>query len=125
MCYWFEEFYEVFVEFFDLYDKYIYDQSEWCFVVECDGEKVGLVELVEINYVYCCVEFQIIIFLEYQGKGLVICVVKLAMDYGFIVFNFYKLYLIVDKENEKVIYIYCKFGFLVEGELMYEFFING
>lgn len=47
------------------------------------------------------------------------------MDYGFIVFNFYKLYLIVDKENEKVIYIYCKFGFLVEGELMYEFFING
>lgn len=125
MCYWFEEFYEVFVELFDLYDKYIYDQSEWCFVVECDGEKVGLVELVEINYVYCCVEFQIIIFLEYQGKGLVICVVKLVMDYGFIVFNFYKLYLIVDKENEKVIYIYCKFGFLVEGELMYEFFING
>lgn len=25
MCYWFEELYEVFVEFFDLYDKYIYD----------------------------------------------------------------------------------------------------
>lgn len=56
---------------------------------------------------------------------MVIRVVKLVMDYGFIVFNFYKLYLIVDKENEKAIYIYRKFGFSVEGELMYEFFING
>ncbi len=26
---------------------------------------------------------------------------KLAMDYGFTVLNLYKLYLIVDKENEK------------------------
>ena len=51
MRYWFEEPYEAFVELSDLYDKHIHDQSERRFVVECDGEKAGLVELVEINHV--------------------------------------------------------------------------
>ncbi|MEH0117159.1 spermidine N1-acetyltransferase [Escherichia coli] len=119
MRYWFEEPYEAFVELSDLYDKHIHDQSERRFVVECDGEKAGLVELVEIN------QFQIIISPEYQGKGLATRAAKLAMDYGFTVLNLYKLYLIVDKENEKAIHIYRKLGFSVEGELMHEFFING
>lgn len=44
MRYWFEEPYEAFVELSDLYDKHIHDQSERRFVVECDGEKAGLVE---------------------------------------------------------------------------------
>ena len=118
MRYWFEEPYEAFVELSDLYDKHIHDQSERRFVVECDGEKAGLVELVEINHVHRRAEFQIIISPEYQGKGLATRAAKLAMDYGFTV-------LIVDKENEKAIHIYRKLGFSVEGELMHEFFING
>ena len=101
MRYWFEEPYEAFVELSDLYDKHIHDQSERRFVVECDGEKAGLVELVEINHVHRRAEFQIIISPEYQGKGLATRAAKLAMDYGFTVLNLYKLYLIVDKENEK------------------------
>lgn len=125
MRYWFEEPYEAFVELSDLYDKHIHDQSERRFVVECDGEKAGLVELVEINHVHRRAEFQIIISPEYQGKGLATRAAKLAMDYGFTVLNLYKLYLIVDKENEKAIHIYRKLGFSVEGELMHEFFING
>ena len=48
-----------------------------------------------------------------------------TMDYGFMVLNLYKLYLMVDKENEKAIHIYRKLGFMVEGELIHEFFING
>ena len=115
MRYWFEEPYEAFVELSDLYDKHIHDQSERRF----------LVELVEINHVHRRAEFQIIISPEYQGKGLATRAAKLAMDYGFTVLNLYKLYLIVDKENEKAIHIYRKLGFTVEGELMHEFFING
>jgi diamine N-acetyltransferase len=68
MRYWFEEPYEAFVELSDLYDKHIHDQSERRFVVECEGEKAGLVELVEINHVHRRAEFQIIISPEHQGK---------------------------------------------------------
>ncbi len=50
MRYWFEEPYEAFVELSDLYDKHIHDQSERRFVIECNGDKAGLVELVEINH---------------------------------------------------------------------------
>ena len=76
-------------------------------------------------FVHRRAEFQIIISPDYQGKGLASRAAKLAMDYGFTVLNLYKLYLIVDKENEKAIHIYRKLGFMVEGELIHEFFING
>lgn len=56
-----------------------------------------------------------------RGKGLATRAARLAMDYGFTVLNLYKLYLIVDKENEKAIHIYRKLGFMVEGELIHEF----
>ncbi|SPX55485.1 Spermidine N1-acetyltransferase [Klebsiella pneumoniae] len=125
MRYWFEEPYEAFVELSDLYDKHIHDQSERRFVIECNGDKAGLVELVEINHVHRRAEFQIIISPDFQGKGLATRAARLAMDYGFTVLNLYKLYLIVDKENEKAIHIYRKLGFMVEGELIHEFFING
>ena len=69
MRYWFEEPYEAFVELSDLYDKHIHDQSERRFVIECDGEKAGLVELVEINHVHRRAEFQIIISRNIRAKG--------------------------------------------------------
>ncbi len=56
-------------------------------------------------------EFQIIIDPAHQGKGLATRAAKLAMDYGFSVLNLYKLYLIVDQENERAIHIYTKLGF--------------
>ncbi|MEN5017742.1 spermidine N1-acetyltransferase [Erwinia sp. Eh17-17] len=125
MRYWFEEPYEAFVELSDLYDKHIHDQSERRFVVEHEGSNAGLVELVEINHIHRRAEFQIIIAPSHQGKGLASKAARLAMDYGFSVLNLYKLYLIVDKENEKAIHIYRKLGFEIEGELIHEFFING
>ncbi len=125
MRYWFEEPYEAFVELSDLYDKHIHDQSERRFIVENESEKVGLVELVEIDYIHRRSEFQIIIAPRHQGHGYATRAAKLAMDYAFSVLNLYKLYLIVDKENIKAIHIYNKLGFHTEGELIDEFFVNG
>lgn len=125
MHYWFEEPYEAFVELADLYDKHIHDQSERRFVVEHGEQKVGLVELVEINHIHRRAEFQIIIAPEHQGHGHARQAALLAIQYAFAVLNLHKLYLLVDSSNEKAIHIYRKLGFRVEGELIQEFFSNG
>ncbi|KRG11372.1 spermidine N1-acetyltransferase [Lederbergia galactosidilytica] len=125
MSYWFEEPYEAFVELQDLYDKHIHDQSERRFIVQKGTEMVGLVELVEIDYIHRRTEFQIIIDPLHQGKGYAKSATFLAMDYAFSILNMYKLYLIVDKTNEKAIHIYKKLGFQFEGELIDEFFVEG
>ncbi|MFT0533703.1 spermidine N1-acetyltransferase [Castellaniella hirudinis] len=125
MRYWFEEPYATFTELQSLYDQHVHDQSERRFIVECEGEKAGLVELVEIDHVHRRAEFQIIIAPDYQGKGLALRATRLALEYGFKVLNLYKLYLIVDQENKKAIHIYTKLGFVAEGRLQDEFFVNG
>jgi diamine N-acetyltransferase len=125
MHYWFEEPYEAFVELRDLYDKHIHDQSERRFIVEREKERVGLVELVEINHIHRRAEFQIIIAPEHQGKGYSTIATTLAMDYAFTVLNLYKLSLTVDRDNARAIHVYKKLGFLEEGTLRHEFFIGG
>ncbi|SRR5450830_1266567 len=125
MRYWFEEPCETFAELSSLYEDHIHDQSERRFVIDEEAQKIGLVELVEINYVHRYAEFQIIIAPEYQGKGLALCATRLALDYAFRVLNLHKIYLIVDTDNHKAIHIYDKAGFKVEGVLREEFFING
>ena len=126
MRYWFEEPYEAYVELVQLYDRHIHDQSERRFIIENDaGDLVGLVELVEINYIHRRAEFQIIIAPGWQGKGYALRATQLAIEYAFSVLNLYKLYLLVDKENYKAIHIYEQCGFIHEGELIGEFFVNG
>ncbi|RXR06587.1 spermidine N1-acetyltransferase [Pseudoxanthomonas composti] len=125
MRYWFEEPYETFAELSTLYDEHIHDQRERRFVVESQGRKAGLVELVEIDHVHRRAEFQIIIAPEQQGQGIASAATRLAMDYGFSVLNLYKIYLLVDRENHPALHIYQQLGFQVEGQLRHEFFING
>ena len=125
MSYWFEEPYEAFVELQDLYDKHIHDQGERRFIVQKSAEMVGLVELVEIDYIHRRAEFQIIIDPRHQGHGYAKTATRLAMNYAFSILNLYKLYLIVDKNNERAIHIYQKAGFQIEGELIDEFFVDG
>lgn len=125
MRYWFEEPFEAFAELTALYDAHVHDQGERRFLIECNEEKAGIVELVEIDYVHRRAEFQIVVAPEHQGKGLASAATKLALDYGFSVLNLYKLYLLVDKENHKAIHIYSKLGFTIEGELKHEFFVQG
>lgn len=125
MRYWFEEPYEAFVELVDLYDKHIHDQTERRFIIQSQAKPIGLVELMEINHIHRNAEFQIIIDPAYQGKGYASKATKLAMEYAFNILNLYKLYLLVDQENEKAIHIYSKLGFIKEGLLHHEFFVNG
>ncbi len=125
MRYWFEEPYEALVELEDIYEKHIHDQSERRFIVSLEGLNIGLVELVDIHQIHRNAEFQIIIAQEHQGHHYASEAAALAIDYSFRVLNLYKLYLIVDKENEKAIHIYEKLGFEVEGVLRREYYING
>lgn len=61
----------------------------------------------------------------YQGKGYATIATRLALDYAFTVLNLYKLSLIVDCENLRAIGVYTKVGFIEEGRLRHEFFVNG
>ncbi|AZV45582.1 spermidine N1-acetyltransferase [Peribacillus asahii] len=125
MSYWFEEPYEAFVELQDLFDKHIHNQGERRFILQQGTEILGLVELVEIDYIHRRAEFQIIIDPKYQGCGHSLTATRLAMNYAFFILNLHKLYLIVDKTNEIAIHVYQKAGFQIEGELQDEFFVAG
>ncbi len=126
MNYWFEEPYESFVELEELYLKHIHDLSERRFIAEdASGDMLGLVELVEINYIHRRAEFQIIVAPSHQGEGFGKQITKLALDYAFCILNLNKVYLIVSTENEGAIHIYKSTGFIEEGHLIKEFFVDG
>ncbi|SNC59069.1 spermidine N1-acetyltransferase [Sodalis endosymbiont of Henestaris halophilus] len=125
MRYWFEEPYEAYMELKDLYKKNIHNISERRFIVDKQGISIGLVELVDIDYIHRRSEFSILIVPEHQGKGYASIATHLAINFGFMVLNLHKLYLIVDENNTKAIHIYTKLGFKQEGILLKEFFING
>ncbi|KVO95843.1 GCN5 family acetyltransferase [Burkholderia ubonensis] len=126
MRYWFEEPYETFAELSQLYDRHVHDQRERRFVaVDPQGELVGLVELIELDYIHRRGEFQIIIAPPCQGRGHAGHATRLAVEYAFKVLNLRKLYLIVDTSNAAAIHVYEKCGFRREAELIEEFFGNG
>ncbi len=126
MSYWFEEPYESFDELEELYNKHIHDNAERRFVVEGANQAlIGLVELIEINYIHRSAEFQIIITPEHQGKGYAKTLINKALDYSFTILNLHKIYLHVAIENEKAVYLYEQCGFIEEGHLVEEYFING
>jgi len=126
MRYWFEEPYETFTELSQLYDRHVHDQRERRFVaIDRASEIVGLVELIELDYIHRRGEFQIIIAPHAQGHGYATSATRLAIDYAFSVLNLRKLYLIVDRDNAAAIHVYEKCGFQHEAELIEEFFSNG
>ena len=126
MGYWFEEPYESFVELEELYRKHIHVQSERRFIVEDTAhERVGLVELVEIDHLHRRAEFLIMISPDQQRRGYARAATRLAINYAFRVLNLYKLYLLVDVDNASAIHVYETVGFQREGVLVDEFFADG
>lgn len=126
MNYWFEEPYESFVELEELFRKHIHDQSERRFIVDDrDAQRVGLVELVEIDHLHRRAEFLVMVSPEHQGRGYARAATTLAIHYAFRVLNLYKLFLLVDVDNAPAIHIYESLGFQREGVLVDEFFSDG
>ena len=126
MGYWFEEPYESFVELEELYRKHIHDQSERRFIIQDrQAERVGLVELVEIDHLHRRGEFLIMVSPEQQGRGYAKAATQLAIHYAIRMLNLYKLYLLVDVDNARAIHIYESAGFRREGVLIDEFFSDG
>jgi len=52
MSYWFEEPYQSLSELQSLYKKHILDESERRFIIEEESERIGVVELVEIDFIH-------------------------------------------------------------------------
>ncbi|GAB3136067.1 spermidine N1-acetyltransferase [Tsukamurella serpentis] len=125
MTYWFEEPFDALAELEDIYQRHIHDDRERRFVIEADGQPVGLVELVEINFIHRNCEFQIIVTQASQGRGYAGIATRKALDHAFRILNLHKVYLYVDVANERAAHIYRKAGFVQEGLLREEFFANG
>lgn len=125
MAYWFEEPYQSLSELENLYQKHILDESERRFIIEDNHISLGVVELVEINFVHRNCEIQIIIDPIHSNKGYAKKAFKMAIDYAFLVLNMNKVYLYVDVRNEKAVHIYKSNNFIVEGNLQEHFYTRG
>ncbi len=69
MSYWFEEPYQSLSELENLYTKHILDETERRFIVEEGSTSVGVVELLEINFIHRTCEVLIIIDPQYANNG--------------------------------------------------------
>ncbi len=125
MSYWFEEPFDALGELEDIYERHIHDERERRFIIVNDGIPVGLVELMEINFIHRKCEFQIIVAPAAQGRGYARIATRKALDYAFRILNLHKVYLFVDVDNAPAVHIYSTIGFVEEGVLRDEFFSNG
>jgi len=125
MAFWFEEPYESLDELTSLYNKHIHDDDERRFVIDVENKFAGIVELANINFIHRTTEIQIIVKSDFQGYGLAKIAMYKGMDYAFSILNMHKVYLFVDTENHKAIHVYEALGFVKEGSLRQQFFVEG
>ncbi|MUV38989.1 Diamine N-acetyltransferase [Lentibacillus sp. JNUCC-1] len=125
MDYWFEEPYMSLEKLKDSYEKNLDSERHRQFILTQNGEKLGFVGLFGMNQRDRNAEFAIMIDPIHQGNGYAKTATQLALEYAFDRLNLHKVYLIVDKENEKAVHIYEKAGFTVEGTMKEHFYVNG
>lgn len=125
MSYWFEEPYQSLSELESLYQKHILDESERRFVIEEVQQSIGVVELLEINFIHRTCEVLIIVDPQFANRGYAKKAFKMAVDYAFLVLNMHKVYLYVDVSNEKAVHIYKSNNFEIEGKLKEHFYTRG
>ena len=125
MDYWFEEPYTTMGKMIKSYEAGQDSDLHRHFILYHLNEKVGYIALFDIDSRHRNAEFAIMIDPSQQGKGYATDAIRLIIEYGFNKMNLHKLFLYVDKVNEKAVHIYRKVGFQIEGELKKHFFVNG
>lgn len=125
MTFWFEEPYRSLTQLQNMYDENLEKDNARQFIVKKGDVKIGYVGLFGFEGVHRKAEFGIMIDKKHQGHGYASIATKLAMEYAFYRMNVRKLYLVVDRLNEKAVHVYEKMGFKKEAELEREFFVNG
>lgn len=102
-----------------LYDRYVW-------AVEIEGQHIGNVGIYHIDLVHRRAEaWTLIGEPAWRGKGLGQEAMALLLDYSFGGLGLNKLYLHVDEENIIAQKMYKKLGFIEEGKLVGEYFIQG
>ncbi|WP_026918851.1 GNAT family N-acetyltransferase [Gordonia shandongensis] len=125
MRYWFEQPHVALATLESTFDERLRTDTARRFVIDVDGRSVGLMELVYIDTVHRNCEFQIIVAPQEQGRGYARAATELALRYAFDTLNLHKVYLLVDTVNAAAIHVYETVGFVVEGVLREEFFVDG
>lgn len=125
MSYWFDEAYYSKVTLNEKFQKDQHNNNKRSFILTNEQKRLGLIQLLDIDFIHRHAEFAIMIDPAAQGNGYAFKATELAMNYAFTVLNLHKLYLYVDEENEKAIHIYKKCGYKSVATLEEEFFVRG
>lgn len=100
------------------------DRYVWA--VEIKGQHIGNVGLYHIDLVHRRAEaWTLLGEPDWRGKGLGREAMTLLLNYGFDGLGLNKIYLHVDNENIIAQKMYMKLGFMEEGNLVEEYFIQG
>lgn len=103
----------------DWYDKYIHARSNSvrCVIVDTEKDEVlGLISLLNINYINRCADLHIMIGgKENRGKGIGTFAVNAMIEHAFLDVNLRRIELSVLENNAPAIRLYEKCGFVREG----------
>ena len=90
------------------------------------NELIGFIKLIDINWIHRFCYFGIVIGdKSAQGKGYGKEATKLIINYAFNILNLKKILLEVVENNIQAIKIYKKLGFIEEGRLKRQVYLNG
>jgi len=102
------------------------DNGMVIFSIVENNNVVGFIKLFNINWIHRFCYFGIVIGEKSaHGKGIGTEATKLIIDYAFNILNLKKIILEVVDFNEKAISLYKKIGFIEEGRLKQNVFLNG
>ncbi len=92
-------------------------------IIEYNGLPIGLIGLLQIDYVNRKAEYYITIGEnDFKHKGIATKATKSIIEFAFKKLRLHKVYLTVDANNETAIYLYEKVGFKQEGYFVEDLF---